>query len=369
MNFIPIYEPFKAKNQKKYILDCINSNWISSRGSYIDKFEKSLQDYLGVKHAITVCNGSVSLMLILRSLCIEIGDEVLTPSLTYAATVSAINNVGARAGLVDSDDSFQMTKDIEGLFTANTKAVLLPQLYGSAPDMDYFVAFCKKKNIPLIEDSAEVFGCEHNGKKLGSFGIASSFSFFGNKTITTGEGGCVCTNDDDLAERMRLIKNQSHVGWFNHNGPGYNFRMTNIQAAIGLAQIEQIDEIVARKKKIAEYYRKHLSYKIGVPPPNIAVNSSEWMPLFILPEGISYLSFYEEMRKMGIDTRPAFRPVHLMNGFNAEVRGSVDTAERIHGRGFNLPSYPDLKKKQLKYICDTVNNIVENYGVNNADRR
>lgn len=359
MNFIPIYEPYKAKNQKRYVLDCINSNWISSRGSYIDKFEHALQEYLGVKHAITVCNGSVSLMLILRSLGIGVGDYVLTPTLTYAATVSSINNVGAHALLVDSDESFQMTTQIEKYFIPELKAVLLPQLYGSAPDMDYFVGLCKKNNVPLIEDSAEVFGCDYNGKKLGTLGTASSFSFFGNKTITTGEGGCVCTDDDALAEKMRLIKNQSHIAWFEHNGPGYNFRMTNIQAAIGLAQLEQVNEIVAKKKKIAEYYRKHLTYKITIPFPNIAVNSSEWMPLFMLPEGIPYLKFYEEMRKMGIDTRPAFKPIHLMSGFSARLESPADVAEKIYGRGFNLPSFPDLKKKQLKYICDAVNKFIE----------
>lgn len=361
MNFIPIYEPFKAKNQKQYVLDCIDSNWISSRGMYIDKFEKALQEYLGVKHAITVCNGSVSLMLILRSLEIGMGDYVLTPSLTYAATVSSINNVGAHALLVDSDENFQMTTNIEEYFIPELKAVLLPQLYGSTPDINYFVELCNKKGVPLIEDSAEVFGCAYGDKKLGSFGLASSFSFFGNKTITTGEGGCVCTNDDALAEKMRLIKSQNHTAWFNHNGPGYNFRMTNIQAAIGLAQLEQIDEIIAKKKIIAEYYRSNLCEAITMPAPNENVNSSEWMPLFVLPETLSYLKFYEEMRNMGIDTRPAFKPVHLMGGFRVRVEGSIEVAEKIYSRGFNLPSYPDLTEQQLKYICDTVNKIVENY--------
>ena len=252
-----------------------------------------------------------------------------------------------------------MTKDVDVALTDKTKAILLPQLYGSSPNMSYFAKYCADKNIHLIEDSAEVFGCTYLEQKMGSIGVASSFSFFGNKTITTGEGGCVCTNDDALAKKMRLIKDQSHVGGFNHNGPGYNFRMTNIQAAIGLAQLEQIDEIVVKKKKIAEYYHKHLSKKISIPPRNLSVNSSEWMPLFILPEGISYLIFYEEMRKMGIDTRPAFKPIHLMSGFEAMVRGPIKTAEEIYGRGFNLPSYPDLKKKQLKYICDAVNSIVD----------
>lgn len=368
MTLIPIYEPFKAKNQKKYVLDCINSNWISSRGNYIDKFEKSLANYLGIEHAITTFNGSVSLMLILRSLEIGYGDQVLTPSLTYAATISSINNVGATAILVDSDENFQMTtENLKKYITSKTRAILLPQLYGSSPDMNFFTKFCKDENIYLIEDSAEVFGCEFNKQKLGSFGRASSFSFFGNKTITTGEGGCVCTNDDELAEKMRLIKNQNHVGGFIHNGPGYNFRMTNIQAAIGLAQLEQVDEIIKKKKEIARYYRENLSYKISIPLPNIAVNSAEWMPLFILPKGMDYLKFNDEMCKVGIDTRPVFKPIHLMEGFNISIASgnnyTLDIAEHIYKRGFNLPSFPYLKKKQLKYICDNVNKIVENYKV------
>ena len=356
---IPIYEPFKAKNQKKYVLDCINSNWISSKGSYIDKFEKALQDYLGVKHVITVFNGSVSLMLILKALDIGHGDEVITPSLTYAATVSSINNVGATAVLVDSDNDFQMIQQFENSLSATTRAIMIPQLYGGSPNIVSFKERCKKNSIHLIEDSAEVFGSTFLDKKLGSFGIASSFSFFGNKTITTGEGGCVCTDDDHLAERMRLLKNQSHIGGFVHNGPGYNFRMTNIQAAIGLAQLEEIDGIIAKKKKIAAYYRKHLTRNVTRVMPDVRVNSAEWMPLFMLPPDMTYLSFYEEMRKMGIDTRPAFKPVHLMSGFNTVCRDTLANAERIYGRGFNLPSYPGLKKKQLKYICDTVNKIVK----------
>ncbi len=358
MSFIPIYEPLKAKNQKRYVLDCVNSNWISSRGAYIDKFETALQDYIGVKHVVTVFNGSVSLMLILRALGVGPGDEVITPSLTYAATVSSINNVGATAILVDSDNNFQMTTRLREAITERTKAIMLPELYGNAPDVEYIVELCKQLNIHLIEDSAEVFGCVVNGKKLGSFGVASSFSFFGNKTITTGEGGCVCTNDSALAEKMRLLKNQSHVGWFNHNGPGYNFRMTNIQAAIGLAQLEQIDSIIEKKKKIAAYYRKHLSPQIVKILPRDGLNSSEWMPLFVLPPKITYLNFYDKMRSMDIDTRPVFKPIHLMEGFNIVYR-EVENAEHIYEYGFNLPSYPGLTKKQLKYICDITNKIVE----------
>ena len=355
--FIPIYEPYKAKNQRKYVMDCVNSNWISSRGEYIEKFEKSLANYLGVENVITTFNGSVSLMLILRALGIGPGDHVLVPSLTYAATISAINLAGATAILVDSDENFQMvTTNLDSYCFIKPKAVMVPQLYGDAPDMNALKKYCKRHNIPLIEDSAESFGCKYKHEMIGSIGTASSFSFFGNKVITTGEGGCVCTNDNTLATKMRLLKNQSHVGGFIHDGPGFNFRMTNIQAAIGLAQFEDLDHIVKRKKIIAEYYRENLSPNIKKIVPS--VNSTEWMPLFSLPKTINYMKFSSVLRNKLIDTRPAFTPIHLMSGFDFVSRGSLANSELIYKQGFNLPSHPDLTDEQLRYICQEVNTAV-----------
>lgn len=356
--FIPIYEPYKAKNQRKYVMDCINSNWISSRGEYIDKFEKTLANYIGVKHVITTFNGSVSLMLILKALNIGYGDYVLVPSLTYAATISAINLVGATAILIDSDNNFQMTTtNINNYCRIKPKAILVPQLYGDAPDMAIIKKYCKSHNIYLIEDSAESFGCKYREKMIGSIGIAASFSFFGNKIITTGEGGCVCTNDNSLAIKMRLLKNQSHIGGFIHDGPGFNFRMTNIQAAIGLAQFEDLNYIVKRKREIAQYYRENLSKDIKKIIPSIY--STEWMPLFSLPKTINYVKFSSLLRNKLIDTRPAFTPIHLMSGFNFVLHGSLKNSESIYKQGFNLPSYPDLTNGQLKYICEEVNAAVE----------
>lgn len=376
---IPVYEPYKARNQRKYVLDCVDTNWISSRGDYIDRFEKAIGDFIGVPHVITTFNGSVSLMLILTALGIGPGDEVITPSLTYAATVSNINWVGATAVLCDSDSQFQMNlDDLKKYVTSKTKAIMVPQLYGDSPDMERLMNFCLGENIALVEDSAEVFGCSFPvinaaspgvwppqegfptksriNRMLGSFGVASSFSFFGNKTITTGEGGCVCTWSDELAKKMRLLKSQSHIGGFVHNGPGYNFRMTNIQAAIGLAQLEDINKILSKKKNIAEYYRNNLDPSIGCVIPK--VNSAEWMPLFTLPSTINYIKFQDLLKQKLVDSRPAFTPVHLMSGFNISTPEPLTKAEEIYKKGFNLPSYPDLTKKQLKYIVGSVNEVV-----------
>lgn len=356
--FIPIYTPFVAKNQRKYILECIDTNWISSRGRFVDLFEERLQDRLKVKNVLSVFNGSVSLMLILKGLGIGAGDEVITQSLTYAATVSSILNVGATPVLIDSNEQFQMNIDlVEQAITPKTKAVMVAQLYGDSPGLLRLKQICNDNCIHLVEDSAECFGSKSVGRAIGSFGVASSFSFFGNKVVTTGEGGCVCTDDDELAHSMRLLKSQSHIGGFKHKGPGYNFRMTNIQAAIGVAQLEHLDEIISKKKTIADFYRKNLDESIGRVIPQI--NSSEWMPLFTLPETKDYLKFHIRTKEEGVDIRPCFPPIHQMQGFDFNRGSTLEVCERIHAKGFNLPSGPGLTKAQLKRVVSTVNKVIK----------
>jgi perosamine synthetase len=372
--FIPIYQPTVTTNQRKYVLDCLDTNWISSRGDYINKFEEAVADFLGVNHVVTTCNGSVSLILALTALGIGHKDEVITQSLTYAATVSSIINVGATPVLIDSCEDFQMNLElVEKAITKKTKAVIIAQLYGDSPDILRLKKLCDSHDIALIEDSAECFGCLYektdphgymnirtDGKKVGSLGIASSFSFFGNKTITTGEGGCVCTNDSELANKFRLLKSQSHVGGFKHHGPGFNFRMTNIQAAIGLAQFEDLKKITKRKLKIADYYRTELSPCIQRVIPR--TDSTEWMPLFVLPKTIRYVKFNAELRSKGIDSRPCFTPIHLMEGFKYRRGSQLKVCEKIYKYGFNLPSYPDLTDQQLEHIVQQVNEVVNIVG-------
>lgn len=353
-----IYEPHKATNQKKYVVDCLDTNMLTFRGKYVEQFEQKISETLKIKHTISTFNGSVSLMLILYGLGIGYKDEVIVPSLTYAATVSSINLMGATAVLVDSDDNLQMDlSKIEKIITKKTKAIMVPELYSDCPDLNKLISICKKHKILLIEDSAESFGSKFKNKYIGSFGIASSFSYFANKLIQTGEGGCVCTNDDTLAKKLRLLKNQSHIGNFMHSGPGFNFRMTNLQAAIGCAQLEQYDWVLTRKKEIAKFYRENLHSEIIRVVPR--TDSSEWMPLFRLPNSITYPRFQILMQDAGIETRPAFAPVHIMEGFNIKTPVSLSNSERIYKSGFNLPCYPDLNKKQLNYIVDTVNKIIE----------
>lgn len=362
-DFIPVYVPYVAKNQKKYVLDCLDSNWISSRGKYVDLFEEGLSKYIGVNYAVTVCNGTVALMLAYASLGLKSGDDVIVPSLTYCATISQLQWLGINPVLVDSNDNFQISLvKLRQHITRRTKAVIVPQLYGDSPNMNTLVEFCRSNDLYLIEDSAESFGCSIKDKKLGSFGDISTTSFFGNKTLTTGEGGACFTDNYELFKELKLLKSQAHIGNFVHRGPGFNFRMCNIQAAIGLAQLEEIDSIIEKKKNIARYYRNTLSKEIGRIIPKEVDTSSEWMPVFTLPDTMEYSKFQYLMQEKGIETRPVFTPIHLMKDFYIDYKFSLDTSERIYRRGFNLPSWPDLSKEQLEKIVSSVNEVVKVIG-------
>ena len=249
---IPIYQPDLSGNEKKYVADCLESTWISSKGKYIPLFENSFAKYVGVKHAAAVCNGTVAIHLALLTLGVGPGDEVIVPTLTYIASVNAISYVGATPVFCDSlYSTWQMdVADVEKKITAKTKAILAVHLYGHPCEMDPLVALCKQHGIFLIEDCAEALGSLYSEKHVGTFGDIATFSFFGNKTITTGEGGMVVTNDETLIERTRHFKGQGlaqHREYW-HDVIGYNYRMTNIEAAIGLAQLNVLILFCKRKK-------------------------------------------------------------------------------------------------------------------------
>lgn len=366
-NPINVYEPFQAKNTKKYVLDCINSNLYTHTSPYISRFESQIADFIGVKHCIATCNGSVSLMLILKALGIGHGDEVITQNLTYAATVSSIINVGAMPVLIDSQEDYQMDISlVEAAITPKTKAVMVAGLYGYCPDLIKLKSICEKNNIYLIEDAAEVFGCNYETKMVGSIGIASSFSFYGNKIITSGgEGGCVCTDDDSLAAKLRLLRGQSHIGNFIHEGEGYNFRISAMPAAVGCAQLEHLDEIIVKKKNIADYYidkflDKGIVYSANWMTTLLAeYHSSEWMPLFLVDFDFDYNDFRSHMLKNNVEVRPCFTPISLMPGFNYKLGSALEVSLDIYKQAFNLPCSPNLTIKQLDYIINATNNYFE----------
>jgi perosamine synthetase len=358
-NFIPVYKPSLSGNERKYVLDCLDSTWISSKGKYINEFEEKFADYINVKHATSVCNGTVAIHLALMALGIGPGDEVIVPAFTYIASVNSVTYTGAKAVYVESlPDSWQMDPaDVRRKITSRTKAIMAVHLYGHPCKMDELVQICKDHQLYLVEDCAEGLATKFDNQHVGGFGDISAFSFFGNKTITTGEGGMVVTNNKELHEKAAHIKNQgvSKSIQYWHDIVGYNYRMTNIAAAIGLAQLEQIDRFVEEKRRIAEYYQKNIdSARFRFHAQCERSFHSYWM-CSILVENGNRNSLRNELSAKGIETRPLFFPVYKMPPYLDEAL-HFPIAERIGASGINLPSFPALTDSQLERIVEAVNN-------------
>ena len=260
--FYPVYQPSIIGNAKKYTLECIDSGWISSKGRFVKLFEEKFSDFQGGGYSSSVTNGTVALHLALKVLDIKKDDEIIVPSLTYIASVNAIKYVEAKPIFIDSDlSSWNIdTSKIEEKITKKTKAIIAVHLYGAMCNMQKLKDICEKHNLFLIEDAAEAFGSDYKGKKSGTFGDIATFSFFGNKTITTGEGGMVYSNDEEKIKRVASLKNQavSSEREYWHEEIGYNYRMTNICAAIGLAQLEVAEDLISKKQQIAFWYKEYL---------------------------------------------------------------------------------------------------------------
>jgi perosamine synthetase len=359
----PVYQPSLKGNEKKYVVDCLESTWISSKGKYIGLFEEKFAGFTGIPHTTTVCNGTVALHLALLALDIKPGDEIITPTLTYIATANAIRYVGAIPVFVDSlKDTWQMDpRDVKRKITKKTKAVIAVHLYGHPCDMDTLLHICREKNLFLVEDCAEAIGSKYKDKHTGSFGDISTFSFFGNKTITTGEGGMVVSPHFELIEKVRHLKNQGvspKPYW--HDVIGYNYRMTNVTAAIGLAQLERINEILIAKIKIAERYAKIFEGTgIEFHKPHPDVFHSYWMVSVLIPDGTRRDTIRDMMLLHGVDTRPVFYPVHQMPMYESPKPAHFPVAGDLAARGITLPSYPELNPKDILYIAFSLLNAID----------
>ena len=361
---IPIYQPDLSGNVKKYVNECIDTTWISSKGRFVSEFEGQFSSFVGAEHGISVCNGTVALHLALVALGLGSGDEVIVPTLTYIASVNAITYTGAKPVFVDSiRDTWQMDPaDILLKITPKTKAILAVHLYGQACDLDSILEISNKHNLYLIEDCAEAFGSLYKGRHVGTFGDVSTFSFFGNKTITTGEGGMVVTKNKTLSERARHYKGQGLASdreyW--HDVIGYNYRLTNIAAAIGLAQLERADEIINKKRALAEYYAKLLEdLPVEMHAEQVDTKHSYWM-ISIL---VSHAKYRDPLRSHlaadGIETRPVFYPVHTMPMYDTKFR-QHPIAEDIAWRGLNLPSWPGLTNSNIEHIANSIRTYFAN---------
>lgn len=363
MEFIPVYQPSLTGNEKKYVNECLDTSWISAKGKFVQEFESAFGKYIGADHAITVANGTVALHLALIALGIGNGDEVIVPTLTYVASVNAIAYTGATPVFVDSlKGNWQVdSDDIECKITEKTKAIMVVHLYGHPCDMTRIMEIARKHDLFVVEDCAEAFGSYFEGQHVGTFGDISTFSFYGNKTITTGEGGMVVTNDETLYARATHLKDQGMAKFrqYWHDVIGYNYRMTNICAAIGLAQLEQADKFLRQKRDVADWYKKYLQ---GTPvefhqeDPN--VRHSYWMCSILVLKSVERDPLRELLKDRNVETRPVFYPVHTMPMYSQRYQKHRN-AEDIGWRGMNLPSWQGLSEEQVKYICNVVHEFYQ----------
>lgn len=355
---IPVYQPDLSGNERTYVLECLDSTWISSKGHFIQDFESAFADFVGTPHATTVCNGTVALHVALLALGIGSGDEVIVPSLTYIASVNAIRYVGATPIFCDSlPDTWQLDPaDVERRITPRTRAVMAVHLYGGACDMRHLKALCEPRGIKLIEDCAEAIGTRLDGQHVGTFGDIATFSFFGNKTITTGEGGMVVSKDPALDSVIRHLRGQGLAanGEYWHDIVGYNYRMTNICAAIGLAQLERIDSILAGKAALAGRYREAMvNSSVVFQGTTIGEGSSHWMVTILTPTAADRDSLRRALADTGIETRPVFHPVHTMPMYCAS-HSVLPVAVDIASRGINLPSWQQLAESDVTDITNVI---------------
>lgn len=355
---IPIYQPSLSGREKEYVNNCLDSNWISSKGEYIEKFETAFAHFTESDKAASVSNGTVALHVALVALGIGPGDEVIVPSLTYISPVNAIMYTGATPIFADSlRVTWQIDPDdVRKKITSKTRAIIAVHLYGHPCDMDPLLEITSQHGLFLIEDCAEAIGTKYKGKHVGNFGQLATYSFFGNKTITTGEGGMVTTNSETIHDRIVHFKGQglaAHRQYW-HDVIGYNYRMTNICAAIGLAQLEQANEFLQLKRNIALHYQANLqNLPIAFQVESAEATHSFWMVSIITDDAKHREPLRKHLEINGIETRPLFYPVHTMPMYCNKFQ-SLTTAEYLGWRGINLPSWPRLKISDIDFICDQI---------------
>jgi perosamine synthetase len=358
----PVYKPLIGDKERELVDDCIKSGWISSRGKYVEQFEDTLAAYLKKDsrtegRAIATCNGTVALHLAMLALGIGTGDEVIAPSFTYIATTNSIEYVGAKVVFCDVDPLTWNARpeDIECLMNSRTKAVVCVHLYGNPCRAEELRSLCDRKGIFLIEDCAESLGATRNGQQTGTFSHISTFSFFGNKTLTTGEGGAVFTEIDSIYDRSLRIKSQGlakHREYW-HDIVGHNFRMTNIAAAIGVGQFTRINDVLSRKREIDLKYRQLLEGTFEFQQVDKESDSSCWMTTVLMRSESARDAARRSLKENGIETRPSFFPIHTMPMYSRTYHRLPNT-ESIALRGINLPSYPELTDSDISFISEKI---------------
>ena len=367
----PVAETRLIGNERQYLNECIDTNWISSRGPFVERFEAAFAAECGVGHAVACANGTVALHLAIAALGIGPGDEVIVPTFTMIATANAVRYTGATVRLVDAEpEYFNIDADrIVAAITPSTKAIVVVHVYGHPARMEAILEIARRYDLIVIEDAAEAHGAELNGRRAGGFGRVSAFSFYANKIITTGEGGMVCTDDPDLAALARKLRDHafSSERHFWHEYLGFNYRMTNLQAAVGLAQVERLDQIVDARRKLAGWYAARLGRLPGVRTPKEAPHARNvfWMyGVRLEPEfGLTRDQLREALGRRGIETRTFFIPIHLQPIYCEAFRGEAfPVADQLCGDGLYLPTSEALNEADVDWICAQIAEIRVTHG-------
>jgi perosamine synthetase len=368
-DFIPVNEPLLNGNEKKYLAECIDTGWISSEGPFVQRLEEGMARHTGRKFAVTVCNGSVALEVAIAALRLGNGDEVILPSFTIISCAAAIVRAGAIPVVVDSDPmTWNMdVGQIAAKITPRTRAIMAVHIYGLPVDMDPIFELAREHGLKIIEDAAESIGQTYKGRQCGSMGDISTLSFYPNKHVTTGEGGMVLTDDPALAERCRYLRNLCfQKKRFVHTELGWNFRMSNLQAAVGVAQLERLEEFVGRKRRMGKLYMEALASFGWLQPPLFRTTYADniyWVYGVVLDDRIPF-DADEAMNRLaanGIGTRPFFWPMHLQPIFlkaGLFHSASCKVAERLSRRGFYLPSGLALTDSQIGRTVDALARLV-----------
>ena len=364
---IPVYAPVLGDEELENVVAAVRSGWISSLGTFIPEFEREFAAFCAVREAVAVSNGTAALHLALLAVGVGPGDEVLVPSLTFIATANAVRYCSATPVFVDADRATWCIDPaaLDALVTPRTKAVIPVHLYGHPCDMDPILDVARRHGIAVVEDAAEAHGAEYRGRRVGAFGAIGCFSFYGNKIMTTGEGGMCVTDDPLLAERLRTLRDHGMdpKRHYWHDVVGYNYRMTNLQAAIGVAQVKKLPGFVEKKRRMGNWYAELLAPlaaagRILLQPEATWARSVFWMSSILLTDArVSRDEVRARLSDRGVDTRPFFHPVHLLPPY--ERRERLPVAEDLGGRGLNLPSGLGLELSHIERVAKALTEALD----------
>jgi perosamine synthetase len=359
---LPISAPALVGNEFEYVTRCLESTWISSRGEFVEAFEEKFAELCGVDHAVAVCNGTAALHLALLALGVSPGDEVIVPSLTYIATASAVSYCAAKPVFVDSEPATWNLdpRAVEAAVTPRTVGIVAVHLYGHPADMDALRAIARRRGLFLMEDAAQAHGARYRGEPVGSLGDVGAFSFFGGKLVTTGEGGMLVTDDAGWAETARRLRTHGEdpARRYHVTQLGFNYRLTNVAAAIGLAQLERFDWHVARRLANSAHYRSRLEDRPGIEMAQTAPGAEnvDWLTSVVLARltEAGRDNVIAELDGAGIETRPVLPPLHLQPIYQDHDTAALPVAERLASLGLSLPSGAGLSDEQIDRVCDAL---------------